>query len=229
MPSVDFDKPSLTDRAYQQIRNDILVGKMPPGHKLVVNDLVEEWKISATPIKEALNRLVTEELVEVVPRRGMRVKEYDAESVREIFEIRLMYELHCCRMAVERIDEHPEVLEELTATLAKSRALIDDELNFVASYHLDEIFHTLLVSLCDNRKMIREYDRLHANIITFSFFVRSHSPVWRQKATYEEHENILKGLINRSADEMERAMRCHLENTANDLLGFFQSSGQQSS
>lgn len=222
MSSIDFDKPSLTERAYQQIRNDILVGKLPPGHKLVVNDLVEEWKISATPIKEALNRLVSEELVEVVPRRGMRVKTYNADDLRDIFEIRQLYEAHCCRLAVEKIDDHPEVLEELTSTLEKLRSLLGDEHNFIASYHLDEIFHMLIVGLCGNRKMIRDYDRLHANIISLSFFIRGHSsPLWRQRATYDEHEAILKGLVNRSVGEMESAMRRHLENTAQDTLRFF--------
>lgn len=221
LSTVDFDKPSLTDRAYQQIRNNILVGKMPPGHKLVVNDLVEEWKISATPIKEALNRLVSEELVEVVPRRGMRVKTYNADDMRELIELRMLYESHCCRLAVEKIGDRPEILEELTSTLEKSRLAMADELNFVASYHLDEIFHMLIVSLCGNRKMIREYDRLHANIITFSFFVRSRFPVWRQRATYDEHAAILAGLVNRSAEEMEAAMRRHLENVACEFLRYF--------
>ena len=219
--AIDFEQPSLIDKAYQEIRKNILVGKMPPGYKLVVNDLAEEWNISATPIKQALNRLVSEELVEVLPRRGMRVKTYDARELTETFETRTIDEMHCCRLAIERIDGHPEVEEELIAVLEKSRVALQDEFNYMSQYHFDEQFHMLLVSLSGNRKMMRDFDRLHANIMTFGIYASKHSPLWRQPATYEEHSRILEGLRNRSVKEMQEAMRFHLENTANDLLKFF--------
>lgn len=218
---VGFDQPSLIDKAYQEIRKNILVGKMPPGHKLVVNDLAEEWKISATPIKQALNRLVSEELVEVVPRRGMRVKTYDVEDLRETFEVRTMYELYCCELAVERIDAHPEIEEELAAVLAQSRAIMNDEFNYQTQYHLDEQFHMLLASLSGNRRIIRDFDRLHANIMTFGVYAGRQSPLRRQEQTYEEHSRILAALANRSKKDIAKAMRAHLENTARDLMRFF--------
>lgn len=215
------EKPSLTDRAYQQIRRDILVGIMPPGRKLVVNDLVEEWDISPTPIKEALNRLVAEELVETVPRRGMRVRVYTAKDIRETFEVRKMYEAQCCRYAVERIDDHPETLEALKDVLEKSRVVIEEAQNYTTHYHLDEQFHMLIVSLCDNGKMTRDYERMHAIIMTFGTYASQQSPLRRMQSSYEEHKRILQGLVNRSKEEMEAAMLSHLDNAVNDLLTFF--------
>lgn len=220
---VGFDHPSLIDKAYQEIRKNILVGKMPPGHKLVVNDLVEEWRISATPIKQALNRLVSEELVEVVPRRGMRVKVYDVDDLRETFEVRTMYELYCCKLAVERIDDNPEIEEELAAVLAHSKAIQDDEFNYQTQYHLDEQFHMLLVSLSGNKRIIRDFERLHANIMTFGMYAGRQSPLWRQEQTYEEHSRVFAALRARSQKDIAKAMRAHLDNTAKDLLRFFPS------
>ena len=221
MSSPEFDNPSLTDRAYQEIRKNILIGKMPPGHKLVVNDLVEEWSISPTPIKEALNRLVSEDLVETVPRRGMRVKTYNATDLRETFEIRKMFELHCCRVAVEKIDTHPETLDELRDILEKSRVALEDTFNYTTQYHLDELFHMLIVSLSGSKRMMRDFERLHANILTFGIYASKQSPLWRQRDTYDEHKRILDSLMRRSSGEMEEAMRAHLDNTAKDLLEFF--------
>ncbi|MCD8351782.1 MAG: GntR family transcriptional regulator [Planctomycetaceae bacterium] len=221
MEDLGFDHPSLIDRAYQEIRKSILVGDMPPGHKLVVNDLVEQWKISATPIKQALNRLVSEELVEVVPRRGMRVKTYDAQDLVDTFEIRLLYETHCCKMAVKKIDDHPEVEEELDDVMRKSALSLADECNYTAHYHFDEQFHMLLVSLSGNRKMIRDFERLHANIITFGIYASRQSPLWRQRETVEEHTRILDALHQRSQKDMVAAMRTHLDNTVKDMLTFF--------
>lgn len=217
----EFETPSLTDRAYQEIRKNILIGKMPPGHKLVVNDLVEQWNISPTPIKEALNRLVAEELVETVPRRGMRVKSYNADDLRETFEMRMLYELHCCRLAVAAIGDHPETAEELKAVLERSRLALDDAYNYSTQYHLDEQFHLLIVSLCGNKRMMRDFDRLHANILTIGIYASKGSRLERQRETYWEHKRILDALIDRSGPEMESAMRSHLENTVRDLREFF--------
>ncbi len=115
-----FNRPSLTDVAYQEIRNSILLGNLVPGDKLVVNDLVETWKISNTPIKEALNRLVAEGLVETVPRRGMRVRVITPKELREIIQIRSLYETHCCRMAVQNIDQHPEILDAMRTAIERA-------------------------------------------------------------------------------------------------------------
>ncbi len=221
MSIFDFEKPSLTERAYEEIRKNILVGKMPPGHKLVVNDLVEEWKISATPIKEALNRLVSEELVEVVPRRGMRVRMHDAVSLKETFEIRILYETYCCSLAVERIDERPEIAEELNDTLVKTKAIMNDDMDYMMQYHLDVNFHMLLASLSNNKKLMRDFDRLHANIMSFGIYASKKARLWRQVDSYHEHQAIYDALVERSSERMVEAMRTHLITTRDDLLRFF--------
>ena len=55
-----FDNPLLVDLAYGQIKKDILTKQLVPGRKIVVHDLSQRYQISETPIKQALNRLITE-------------------------------------------------------------------------------------------------------------------------------------------------------------------------
>ena len=221
MSTRDFDRPSLTDVAYREIRDSILIGRLLPGDKLVVNDLVEQWKISNTPIKEALNRLVAEGLVEALPRRGMRVRLLTVEELREIFEIRTIYEVHCGRKAVEKIADNPQVLEELQATLAKSRDILEDKFNYLLQFQLDEMFHMLIASLSGNNMLIKDFDRIHAHFLLIGIHANRKAPLRRLKETYNEHKTMLSGLERKNADEMERAVQTHLNNTVEDLIRLY--------
>lgn len=221
MSTADFERPSLTDVAYREIRDSILIGDVLPGDKLVVNDLVEKWKISNTPIKEALNRLVAEGLVETLPRRGMRVRLLTAKELREICEVRLLYESHFCRKAVGKIDDHPHTLEEMQATLRKSLDILGDEFNYLLQFQLDEMFHMLIASLCGNDMLIQAFDRVHANFLLIGVYASRNAPLRRLKETYEEHKNILMELEQKSAEGMVDAMNIHLANTMEDLARFY--------
>lgn len=221
MSTGDFDRPSLTDVAYREIRDSILIGEILPGDKLVVNDLVGKWRISNTPIKEALNRLVAEGLVETLPRRGMRVRLLSAKELREVFEIRTLYEMHCCRKAVEQIDDHPYVLEEMRSTLEKIKGILEDKYNYLLQFQLDEMFHMLIASLCGNDMLIKDFDRIHANFLIIGIHANRQAPLRRLKETYAEHENIYLELERKSVEGIERAMGTHLTNTMEDLIRFY--------
>lgn len=221
MEKTDFHQPSLTDVAYKELRRGILRGKLPPGHKLVVNELVDEWKISNTPIKEALNRLVAEELVEALPRRGMRVRKYNSRESREIFEIRTLYEIHCCRIAAQKAKDNPELIEKLEAILAECEHIICNGPVPMRVFDLDADFHMLIVGMCDNETLIRDFDRLHAHTLTIGISVNVRHPLRRWKETQDEHSRILDAIRSASPNEAEAAIRQHLDNTSRDLLAFF--------
>lgn len=220
----DLKKTSLTEIAYEEIRKNILTGRMPPGHKLIVNDLVAQWNISNTPIKEALNRLVAEGMVVFEPRYGMRVRDQlSAKELRDKFEVRMLYEIHCCRVAAVAVDKRPDVLVELRTTMERYEALLHDKESYFELYRYDEIFHRLIVSLCGNNEIIRAFDHLHLSILTFGVLASKHFPLRRQPETCEEHKRILDALERRSPDEMAEAMRTHLDNTASGLLAYYNS------
>ena len=225
MPPRVFQKPSLTDVAYQEIRKGILTGKLTPGHRLVVNDLVEEWKISNTPIKEALNRLVAEGMVEVEPRRGMRVRRrLSAKELRDMFEIRVLYETHCCRLVADNQDEQPALVAELGDIMEQVRRSLDDPSSHLFLYELDERFHKRIVSVCGNPELVKNFAHVHANIVTFGIFSSQQSPLYRQVETYEEHMLVLEALRRRSPEESAEAMREHLRKAAAGMLAFYRTS-----
>src|ERR1017187_8004501 len=100
-----FPTPSLSDRAYDILRKEIISGNLAPGEKLNVHDLAAAMQISRTPIKEAINRLAEDGLVTIRSRKSTFVSLIEPEKLREIFDIRLKIELWgaeraCCQAGV---------------------------------------------------------------------------------------------------------------------------------
>jgi DNA-binding GntR family transcriptional regulator len=84
--------------------------------KLILESL-ERYKISETPIKQALNRLVSEDLVVSIPRKGMKVREVKLEELEEQFEMRYMFETFFIKKIINHVQKNPVVLNEFRVIL----------------------------------------------------------------------------------------------------------------
>lgn len=104
---------SLAEKAYEQIKHDIITCLLEPGQKIVQSALAERYEVGTTPIREALHRLAQDKLVEPVARVGYIVSEVTIDDVREIFELRYVLETATARLAATRADQ--ELLEEIHA------------------------------------------------------------------------------------------------------------------
>ena len=74
--------------AYQKIREDIIVGKFPPGQKIVVSELSKEMRLSDIPIREAMKRLESEGFLEITPHVGAIASRMDLDEIKSIYQIR---------------------------------------------------------------------------------------------------------------------------------------------
>ncbi len=83
---------TVTEIVYRRFRRDILLGKLPPGSPLRSNDLRREYEVGISPLREALSRLVSEQLVTVSGQRGFRVAPVTVEDVFDTMEMRIVLE-----------------------------------------------------------------------------------------------------------------------------------------
>ena len=102
---------SMTVKAYLALRREILSCQIVPGQELSEGELASRFKMSKTPIREALAKLRTEGLVKTFPRRGYQVAPVTFQDMNELFEIRKMLEARACELAAAEIT--PGQLEEL--------------------------------------------------------------------------------------------------------------------
>jgi len=142
-----------------RLRDAILSGRLRPGAGLVETALAEQMKVSRAPIREAIQILENDGLVETIAYKGKRVKPLTIREVSEIFSLREVFEV----MAVRRILETGVSLEALrlhcdtmtTAAAAK---------NFEALVAADEAFHHTLIALADHNLLLASWKNLYLRI-----------------------------------------------------------------
>jgi DNA-binding GntR family transcriptional regulator len=95
----------LRQQVYEQIKHDIISCKLAPGQPLSEHQFVDQFKVSKTPIREALTSLVQDGLVEYTPNRGFMVTMVSVADIQEIFEARIFFETELLRLAIRNISE----------------------------------------------------------------------------------------------------------------------------
>ena len=105
----------LRQQVYEQIKHDIITCKLAPGEPLSENQFLDRFKVSKTPIREALTSLVQDGLLEYTPNRGFMVTPISVADIQEIFEARIFFETELFRLAVKNISD--EEIEELERQL----------------------------------------------------------------------------------------------------------------
>ena len=119
------EQPTLiVDQIHADIKERIIQGCLKPDQKLSVRELCEYYNVSDTPIKQALNRLVSERFVTSLPRRGMRVRCITKRDIHESIEARKMVELFAIPFAIAKASSDPDFLRALEANLQQDEQLL---------------------------------------------------------------------------------------------------------
>lgn len=169
-------KPTNAERAYTQIKGKIITAKLPPGAVINEAQLMEEFALGRTPIREAIKQLQMENLVIVTPRKGMYVAEIAVTDLIQIFEVRVELESIATRLAAQRITES-EILE--LEKLAKEYQKADPS-DKECLIHLDGEFHSLLAKATHNKFLIKEIE----------FYYNLSLRIWYIALTYANPEDI---------------------------------------
>jgi DNA-binding GntR family transcriptional regulator len=138
----------LVERAYTALREQILVNHLKPGHQALEEEISQHLGMSRTPVREALIRLSQEGLVEIVPRRGIRITPITPRDVREVGQVLACLECEAIRLLALR-----RPTRELLAPLDGAVAAMDaaTEVEDMDSWSAADLrFHRLLFELCGN-------------------------------------------------------------------------------
>jgi len=208
----------MVDLAYEQIRLRILDIVWPPGHRALEQEVALALGMSRTPVREALMRLQSEGLVEVIPRHGMRVLPVSPTDMREIYQILTALECMAAELLAARKPGDKELKPLVDATKAMDKALKADNLEAWAA--ADERFHAHLVDLAGNRQLqatvANYWDRAHrARMFTLRLRPK---PVNSTK----EHMNMVERLRAGDAKGAATVTRAHRERASRELVALFE-------
>ncbi len=216
-----IDRTPVVDKVYTDIKKRIITGELKPGAKLAVRELCECYGVSDTPVKQAMNRLVTEKLMDALPHRGMRVRCITRADIREAFEIRRMIELYAIPYALERVREG-DLLSALRKNLEENTRLIenlgtDTDCSDTANEEMavSREFHKILVRCIGNRKIEETYDSTAGNQCVYYQQKKD-----KRKAaldSLEEHRSIFECLSAQDEQGLSAAIISHLEKRETDV------------
>ena len=194
----------LSDKAYQLIRHKIITLELPPKTPIDEQALMQDLQLGRTPIREALQRLAAEGLVFLAPRRGMCVSEISITDLQKVFELRLVLEGFCARLAARRATE---------AQLAAMGALVREldevpDLDGRGLMAIDEQFHGLLYQAADNEFLDETLRRLHAQSFRIWHLVLDR--IGSVREAMEQHIAIAEALEARDGDLAEALVQQHV-------------------
>src|SRR6478735_10793417 len=112
----------LPEKIYNHLRTKLLAGELPPGARLDYKKISAEMGVSTTPVREAMGKLASEGLVELVPRAGAIVRKLGAQEAVQLYGVREAIETYAAAKAAEKISEAR--LQQLEGLLTKMRGLI---------------------------------------------------------------------------------------------------------
>lgn len=217
-PPQDTDTiPTAVDHAYIRIWRQLIKGERKPGERLTDTELAANLGLSRTPVRQALHRLAQQELVRLDPRRGFSVREFTAEDIHEIYDIRGALEALAVRLAAPRLS--PQDIETQLEHLREAREVLrktPDQRAVVLHLQTDLNMHDMLIRASGNGRLIRTLAALRSQQILFQYWDTSYPQ--RNEAAAEEHERILLALAAGKASEAAESMAQHIASAKERVL-----------
>ena len=201
---------SLRAEVYELLRQRILNRHYPPGFRFDLSLLETELGISRTPLKEALQRLERDGLIEIRPRRGTFVTSLDPTDVAEGFDVRRILECAAAKIVIHQATD--EEIAEIQAINHEMNALLEsaDYQAVVQEFiELDRRLHHYLIELTQNRRLQTVYQHIdtHLQIVR----VRQKFSLPDSRHTQQEHAAMMTALNNRDAEAFCAAVGSHIE------------------
>lgn len=200
---------SMREQIYEALKGLILDNSYGPKTVLAIDRLADEFGVSATPVREALVRLESDGLVELIPNRGAQVSDIREEDVRYIWEMRLLLEPYAARMSVDLVD----ILDitPLEADVHRLASIPNDTELYIST---DIRLHEMLYLHVHNELLKDSIRRIHQMSRRIRFFAEQNTNLHEKviKEVIDEHLEIIAAIKSGNPDLVDPALRHHLAN-----------------
>jgi DNA-binding GntR family transcriptional regulator len=201
---------SLSQQAYESIKQKIVSLEMAPGSVINESYLQEDLGLGRTPIREALKRLSLEKLVQIIPRRGMFVSDIGIRDLQQLVEMRLPTECLAVKLAAERgTAEHWQQMDDVLRDFPE--VAIDNQKLIV----VDKSCHEIIYEAAEN-EFLKDVLVTHyaLSLRLWYYFL---SEIGRIHDALLDHRQILGALQARDAEEAARLMEKHIRSFQEEI------------
>ncbi|MCY4364128.1 MAG: FCD domain-containing protein [Gammaproteobacteria bacterium] len=209
---------TLVESSYNRLRSDIIAGKLTPGAKLRIEELRDDYRIGASPLREALNRLAGEGFVTVEEQRGFKVAPVSPDDLKDLSRMRTMLECEALRESIGNGDDEWEA-----NLVAAHHRLQKAERSFGRNLdeweQRNEEFHEALVAACASSWLLRLRHVLYEQHKRYRFIsILSHQ---QDRDVHREHREILEAALARDVQAAIEATERHIQLTLESSIRVF--------
>ena len=210
---------TLATSLYDQMRSDLLAGKLEPGRKLQIEFLADRYQAGNTPIREALNRLTSDGLVERRDQRGFAVAPATASDLREITQTRCWLEAIALResLAAKSVQWEEDLVLAYHRLSKVPRSPNKEQYEENPEWErLHRAFHRALIGACGSRWLTLFCEQLADQ--SYRYRQLSVRRIYPKRHELDEHRVIMQAAIDGDADQVIRLITDHYQKTANVIL-----------
>lgn len=205
---------SATQKAYLSLRHMIVVGTLKPGEKLKIDNLKVLLGIGASPIREALSLLTSDQLVERIDQRGFRTAPTSEKNFMEILGLRCALEDMALRQSIASASDAWE--ERLVLCHHRMTRQTRADIDRFEERH--KAFHMALLDACDSPILIRFCSQLYDLNVRYRNLA-GRSLAYKSRNVDHEHLEILQAAVARDADLASARLLSHYRQTGDFLRG----------
>ncbi|MEE0742299.1 MAG: GntR family transcriptional regulator [Emergencia sp.] len=196
----------LREIVYEQLKMQILTGKIIPGTRMMEVELADEMGVSRTPVREAIRKLEKEGLVTIEPRRGAYASDISVKDMVDTLEVREDLEGLAAALAAERMSEGQ--IEELKQiNQGYSDAIKNSDTEKIIEY--DELFHKHIVSCSGNKTLIQLSETVQELALRFRYLY--YDDFSRYENMPVEHKQIIEAITSGDAERTRQTADNHVK------------------
>jgi DNA-binding GntR family transcriptional regulator len=224
----------LPEKIYHHLRTKLLAGEFPPGTRLDYKKISVEMGVSTTPVREAMGKLGSEGLVELVPRAGAIVRKLGAQEAVQLYGVREAIETYAAAKAADKISDAR--LQQLEGLLSKMRGLITKSFsatnNIMTGENLSEFlqsdlaFHMTIIEAAGNPRLTKLAGDSHIHSRIFGVERFGHNQELMDEAD-QIHRSIFAALKQRDAAQASQLVAQHIQRSLELTLSHIDDSPQE--
>ena len=192
---IQRSRRTLATEVYDLLKWDILTCELLPGQMINESDLVRQFEVSKTPIREALKMLTQEGLVRSMPSIGYIVAPIDLDELQEVYDMHKILEAAAVERAIERItDEELDRLEELVG----ESFILSDKESIIRWFKSNTEFHIAIAEASGNHRLVGALRNVLEEMFRPSFLVELYSGL-NTEVFIADHRRIVEALRRKDA------------------------------
>lgn len=208
---------SVSETVFHRLRQDIILGILPPGSKIKLEKARERYSISISSLREILCRLSAENLVLAEGQRGFEVSPVSQRELKELADLRILLECRAIELSFVAGDlewEGSIVAAHHRLTAAERKLLAGDTLQTAEWVRFDWEFHLAIVAACNSKVLVQSLSSV------FDRFLRYHmlAENFRGQGVVDDHKRLFEYALERNVDAAKDMIRSHILNGANHIM-----------